>query len=600
MKKLPLIFFVFLSFFVLGQTTEKVRYEKLIKSCEKLTLTKPDSAEKLAREAYISAKNLNCQKCLAEADYLLAEIFVIKNKYTEAGEKYINSLQIYNEINDLQEYLKICNRISWLYILKSEYGEAVSYANKVINNINANEGQIALAYNNLASAYTYIGNYPEAIKIYLKALEIHEKTGYEQGIAYTLNNIAAIYVNQKNYDNALIYFFKTKIILEKIRDYKQIPNLLNNIGSVYSLKGNTDSALFYRQKAFKISISQSNVEEIPRIASNLAYYYLSTNDFENFLKYIEISISYYTKSGNKTGLSYCYTIYSDYYKKKNDIEKAIKYSELSLKYAELSNSKPQKKDAYLQLSNLYFEKNSYLEAYNNLSLYNKLYDSIFNIERLKIVENITMVYETEKKEDKIRILEVNEKIKDVELKRNRLIITILIIGSSVFIILLSVLIVFYRNTKAAYNILVEKNIEQVSGNFNLKNSSENSKTESQPELTEKEIAISENLEYLLEKENIYTDENLNLDDLAKKLNTNRAVLSKIINQKYDCNFNNFINRYRINQVCKMLISGKNADLTIEGIAQNVGFNSRSTFNSAFKKIVGVTPSFYINSLKNKA
>jgi AraC-like DNA-binding protein len=61
------------------------------------------------------------------------------------------------------------------------------------------------------------------------------------------------------------------------------------------------------------------------------------------------------------------------------------------------------------------------------------------------------------------------------------------------------------------------------------------------------------------------------------------------------NVNLFINSYRIKEAKRMLLDASFNHLSIEGIARSVGFNSKSAFNATFKKITGMTPSFYQRS-----
>ncbi|WP_425289983.1 helix-turn-helix domain-containing protein, partial [Shewanella algae] len=74
------------------------------------------------------------------------------------------------------------------------------------------------------------------------------------------------------------------------------------------------------------------------------------------------------------------------------------------------------------------------------------------------------------------------------------------------------------------------------------------------------------------------------------MGTNSSVLSKIINRAFQMNFNDFINRYRVEEVKKQLQNPKNASLTIMSLAYDAGFNSKATFNRAFKKHTGENPS----------
>lgn len=87
----------------------------------------------------------------------------------------------------------------------------------------------------------------------------------------------------------------------------------------------------------------------------------------------------------------------------------------------------------------------------------------------------------------------------------------------------------------------------------------------------------------------YQNPELTLTQLAKELNTNASFLSKIINQSFDMNFNDFINFYRVEEVKQKLQDKANANLTIMSIAYDAGFNSKATFNRAFKKLTGKNP-----------
>lgn len=95
--------------------------------------------------------------------------------------------------------------------------------------------------------------------------------------------------------------------------------------------------------------------------------------------------------------------------------------------------------------------------------------------------------------------------------------------------------------------------------------------------------------HLLEKDKIYEDPELSLTQVAKQLGTNPSLLSKVINQGFQLNFNDFINYYRIAAVKEKLKAGEQKTQTLLGIAFDCGFNSKATFNRAFKKATGVSP-----------
>jgi AraC-like DNA-binding protein len=94
---------------------------------------------------------------------------------------------------------------------------------------------------------------------------------------------------------------------------------------------------------------------------------------------------------------------------------------------------------------------------------------------------------------------------------------------------------------------------------------------------------------LLQNDKVYEDPELSLTQMAKQLKTNPSILSKTINQGFQLNFNDFINNYRIEAVKEKLKAGEQKTQTLLGIAYDCGFNSKATFNRAFKKVTGTSP-----------
>jgi AraC-like DNA-binding protein len=98
---------------------------------------------------------------------------------------------------------------------------------------------------------------------------------------------------------------------------------------------------------------------------------------------------------------------------------------------------------------------------------------------------------------------------------------------------------------------------------------------------------------LMEEDRIYLEPNVTLTDLSRQLGVNSTVLSYAINSGFGKNFNDFINEFRINDVKEKL---KNAeDSTLLGVAFDCGFNSKATFNRAFKKFTGVSPKEFVSN-----
>lgn len=102
-------------------------------------------------------------------------------------------------------------------------------------------------------------------------------------------------------------------------------------------------------------------------------------------------------------------------------------------------------------------------------------------------------------------------------------------------------------------------------------------------------SLKTRLQSLMETEKPFLDSQLTLSVLAKQLGVNTTVLSYIVNSGFGVNFNDFVNEYRIAEVKNKLSGGAAETENLLGIALNSGFNSKATFNRAFKKFTGVSP-----------
>lgn len=100
------------------------------------------------------------------------------------------------------------------------------------------------------------------------------------------------------------------------------------------------------------------------------------------------------------------------------------------------------------------------------------------------------------------------------------------------------------------------------------------------------------LDSLMTEQKPFLDTELSLNTLANLLDINSKVLSFIINEHTQKNFNDYINHWRIEEVKKRLKQKEYSHLKMLAIAYDCGFNSKSTFNLAFKKATGMSPSSY--------
>jgi AraC-like DNA-binding protein len=100
----------------------------------------------------------------------------------------------------------------------------------------------------------------------------------------------------------------------------------------------------------------------------------------------------------------------------------------------------------------------------------------------------------------------------------------------------------------------------------------------------------------MEQKRPYLDPELTLSSLAKALELNRSQLSQLINEGIGDNFYDFVNKYRVEEVKRLMVDPKVKNLNLLGIALEAGFKSKSTFNLIFKRFTGLTPTEYKKNL----
>ncbi|MBO6606894.1 AraC family transcriptional regulator [Psychroserpens sp.] len=97
---------------------------------------------------------------------------------------------------------------------------------------------------------------------------------------------------------------------------------------------------------------------------------------------------------------------------------------------------------------------------------------------------------------------------------------------------------------------------------------------------------------LMTEEKLFKNRDLTVIDVANQLNIPRQHLSEILNVHMKTGFQDLLNQYRIEEFIKCLENDTYKNYTLLGIANEVGFSSKSTFNTTFKKLKGMTPSQY--------
>ncbi len=513
----------------------------------------------------------------------------------------INSKKSIAEIKDLSGYY---------YFLAERYNDAIIILHEAelyFDSVDSKTGLIS-CYDKLGLIYLRISNNTKSFEYYTKELKLAEETQNTAVQANAMNNIAIFYYNEKKYDEALEQYSQALEIYKNDDNKKGIGLCLNNIGEIYKLKGDYERAFEYYFEAKEILEQNEHIHELGYCLCNIGETHIFNNEPDLALNYILKAKTIFNQFSDTYGLAEVHNNIGEIYQKRKNYKQAIFNYELSLKYANQINSLEHLKDNYLKLSELFLERNDFKNSLNFHTKYTKLKDSIQVFNNTQTINQLKINYETEKKDKQIKVLSAEAELnKYKNLQKTIIIIILLAAFISLFVVLI---VVFIQKNKKneAYNDLVIKNLEVMTSHNELietkfklekllkekstKIKKEDNKYNKSNLNEEQKQELFDELILLMEEEKFYLQKNIKLNTIAKALETNNLYLSQVINQKANTNFNNFLNSYRINDARKHLSDPNFQNLSIEGIAYEVGFKSKSTFNIAFKKHTGITPSFF--------
>jgi len=543
--------------------------------------------EALAISKEIKNEYLEARTCLI---YGYAFGFVMNKP--DSGLAYLKrAYSLSSSINDTTLLKSASVRLVWMYKQLNSPANAIRFS-QIALAINKNDlQQTASIYNALAIVYGDVGNIKESIKYYELALHISEQLNDELQTASVLNNLATIYASNINLETALKYYNKALAIYQKFKIPFGIGYTYNNLGMTYASFGKQHEAIVSYQQAVKIFKKIRNKQSLAFAHTNLATEYLKTKNYALTWSHLSEAIMYSEEIGDKLSMIDAYRTAASYFRARNDVDKSITYLKKAEQLAVDIHNRNFLLSIYDALSDCYHEKNDTKNAFYFLRLKDAIADTIRKQNSEKAFAEMIVKYETKKlKEAATKSHSTIHELKTESWKKNLVVLGV-VVGNG---ILLSVIFFLFRKKSTLllklYSSLLNKpfldkrNIKSALKIIEVENS-ENVKINS--EVTREIIT---KLTHLMEVEKMYLDCNLTLGKAAEKLATNTTYLSHIINEQFEMSFSNYLNKYRIDEAIEIISNHQHDYMSYEGIANSCGFKSRSSFNQAFKRFTGKTPS----------
>jgi len=473
--------------------------------------------------------------------------------------------------------------------------------NLIINSTSVNENdleqqkRVINSLNITAVIHAYMCDFRSAYKYLIDALLLCEKYNIEFELANIYNNLGTIYVNLKKYDIAKSYYYEA---LNLCKDEKVFGIYLNNLGYIEVLNENIDSAFYYLNKSLHISKQFSN-SNLHLVSNSLASLYQKTKQYDSAFYYYQLSL-YESRADNNIehevkNLSDLGKLFFEI----NNPDSAIYYINQSNILAEKNNSLKIMADNYLALSEYEESKGNTKKAFEYFKKYTIVNDSVLNTNILWDINQLQRLYEVSKTNHQIEQLIVEQKIKERTIHYQKTIQLIIIEAFLAVTFILLVIIFQNKKLRNAYKVLFDKNVEIVklseksSEKEKEKEKGKNKKVKPDDDIQKK---LLNKILSIMKDTAIICNPSFTLDKLSSLVQYNHNYVSEVINTTLNKSFRSFLNSYRIQEAQRIFSDSNTKKYTIEHVAYQVGFKSRSAFREAFQEVTGVSPTYYIKSL----
>lgn len=391
-----------------------------------------------------------------------------KQTLSDSVIKLLNKKNDYNQkIDVLQQNIKD--------IYATQYDETIELAKfgfKLANekNDNVNKGDFLRT---IGLSLGRKGNVDSASVYYYRALKELEKTNDVDKLALLYDDMARMYRKLRQPKRALEFYEKALQLYEKEKNLEGIARINNESGVVFRDEGNYVEANKRFEKSLRIQQERKDSVGIGYALEFLGYNQLLIKDYKKSENYLLEALKIREKLNDDFAKMLNYTALGEYYKETKQYQTSNDYFIKSNAVAKKINFVDIQKYNYEQITGNYKSLGNYKSAFESLELFNVLNDSLYNVQKLKDIEEIATKYETVKKEKKIAEKELALKIRNQWIFG--LIALAIIVGLLGFIL---------------YKQQVLKNIKQQKDNELLLALE---KIESQTKLQEQRLSISRDL-----------------------------------------------------------------------------------------------------------
>jgi signal transduction histidine kinase/Tfp pilus assembly protein PilF len=435
------------------------------------TKTDNDKAIDYVLNALDIARQIDSKQKEALCHHHLGLIYESAGSDEKAFEHLEKSIDLYENLNEMNEAARVYSDLGFTYHRFDDYGKAKENYQKALSIFRelGNKKQIAYNLNRAGLAETELGDFDNALKSHLDALEIYEEIGEANNTAGVNNNIGNVYNRLGNNEKALYYYEAAIEQRERLGQMQGIIASLINIGAIYTNIYDFDNALKSFNKALEYVNKNTNTQWVVSLYINIGTTYYDMGNFGLAIKNLEIALKKAEDYNFKLSQSICRLNLGMIYFEIGKLGKAVEEIEIGLPIAEQSNVKPLLAEFYKTSSEIYAAISDYKKSYEYFNLYSELKDNVFNMESASQIAEMQTKHEAAKNEKAIKLLQSDNKIKDLTLMKKKTERNYYIFVFILILFLLLIIINRYRIKTKTNKLLVQKNNEIQRVNAELKN-----------------------------------------------------------------------------------------------------------------------------------
>jgi signal transduction histidine kinase len=439
------------------------KIQALIKLTSYLQYDAPDSANYFGMTALKLARNIGEKETEAGVLNTLADMKRNNGKNDSALYYSDLGIQICKENGLEEELANFYYKKGLIHEQKSSYDSALYFYKLTLQLSTIRNDTLPIVNSQVDIGYLYYfwGENDSALYYLNKGLLLSEESDYKTGVGRITVALGNMHFGWKNYDKAIVYYKKAYGIAKEINSKSGMGVTLSNIGAVYSDLKNYPEAIKYLKMSIPVLEEMNEDDALANSYLSLVICYTDSEVFDTARFYIEKSLKILEKHKNKESLAIAYDTYSQLYLKSGDYRKSIEYIQKALAIAEEINFKLMLQRGYKRLAVAYEKMAFYKPSIAYWMKYDSIKDSLVSEKTLKDIADFEAKYKSEKQRKEIALLEKDNEIKELDLKKKRWQQNTTFAGLVVVILFVIALYYRYRINRKTTKLLSEKN-EQIS------------------------------------------------------------------------------------------------------------------------------------------